>query len=129
MQNEILRIEHLSKQDHMQNILRSVSLQISSGQKAALLSNPLEKQSIINILFKEDNPDTGKIFINERLCNKNISKSLKDGGIYYIEANTSMIFEMTVAKNIILNIPDLISNIWVMDRILIRRVNELLQEY
>ena len=44
MQGEILRIEHLSKSNHSQNVLRSVSFQVLPGRKAALLSNPLEKQ-------------------------------------------------------------------------------------
>ncbi|UWP61134.1 ATP-binding cassette domain-containing protein [Ruminococcus gauvreauii] len=129
MQGEILRIEHLSKSNHSQNVLRSVSFQVLPGRKAALLSNPLEKQCMIDILFGGDNPDTGKIFVNEVLCGKNIPENLANGGIYYLASRMDLIPNMTVARNLFLSIPGLIHDVWIRDRVLIREVSRLLKEY
>lgn len=129
MQSEILRIEHLSKNNHAQNVLRSVSFQVLSGKKVALLSNPLEKQCLIDILFGGDNPDTGKIYVNDVLCGKSISENLENGGIFYIASRMDLIPNMTVARNMFLSLPKLIPGIWIRDRGLSGKISSLLNDY
>ncbi len=129
MCSEILRIEHLSRHNFSQDILRSVSFKILSGQKMALLSNPLEKQCMIDILFNGDYPDTGKIFVNGVLCEKNIPENFENGGIFYIASKTKLISNMTVARNLILSLPRLISGIWIMELSLYKKTSRLLKEY
>ena len=129
MSREILRIEHLSKCNRSHHVLQSVSFRILSKTRVALLSNPLEKQCLIELLFGNDKPDTGKIYVNEMLSIKNIPEDLQNGGIYYIASKMSLIPDMTVARNFILCLPDLISSLWIRDRALIKKTEELLCEY
>ncbi|WP_345891614.1 hypothetical protein [Ruminococcus sp. OA3] len=84
---------------------------------------------MIDILFRGDHPDTGKIFANDMLCGKSIPENLEKAGIYYIASRMDLIPNMTVARNMFLSLPRLIPNIWIKDRVLIKEVSRLLMEY
>lgn len=129
MKKEILRIEHLSKVDISQKILRSVSFYVLESSKTVLLSNPLEKETILNILFEGGKADTGKIFVDEKLCTYNIAEHMEQCGIFHISAKRTMIPTMTVSRNFLLCLPELIPNKWIRERILFKKTAEILEDY
>ncbi len=129
MNGEILRIEHLSKTEHSQQVLRSVSFRVMPGEKAALLSDPLEKQCMLDILFGDGEPDTGKIFVNESLCGADIAEDFENGGIFCIASGMNLIPDMTVAQNLFLSLPSLTAHAWIRKKVMMREAYGLLEAY
>ena len=129
MNGEILRIEHLSKTEHSQQVLRSVSFRVMPGEKAALLSDPLEKQCMLDILFGDGVPDTGKIFVNESLCGADIAEDFENGGIFCIASGMNQKPDMTVAQNLFLSLPSLTAHAWIRKKVMMREAYGLLEAY
>lgn len=104
MEEEILRLEHVSKRFGGVIALDDVSFSIQKGQTCCLVGeNGSGKSTIIKIISGVYTPDSGDIHINERHYKKLTPIESIREGIQVIYQDFSLFSNLTVAENIAIN--------------------------
>lgn len=99
MKREILRVEHLSKRDGEQTLLRSVTFSLYQGEQAALICNLQERRCLSALLSGRISPDAGCILLDDRKLTLSNPQEVRQAGLYCLDEHTQMIPNMTVGRN------------------------------
>lgn len=126
-QKPLLRLKNVSKCFPGVKALSGVSLDVRAGEVHALLGeNGAGKSTLMKILAGIYQPDEGEVILEEKLVHMSSPLEARDHGVLLIHQELSLVPDMTVAENVFLgNIPRF-ANMFVNNRHLNKRCEEIL---
>lgn len=101
MREEILRMEHVTKNYNGVTYLDNLNLQIYKGEVMGLIPiNRQGKAELVQLLCQNSPIDYGRIYINNELVNYYEHSSNSMNRVYVIDQNCKLIQDLTVSDNI-----------------------------
>jgi ABC-type sugar transport system, ATPase component len=101
MKNEILRMEHITKEYGGQQVLSNVNLNLFESEVLGIWGlNGAGKTTLMNILCGSCQNYLGTIYIQEQKTSVKSIDQANQNGIYYISDETELVNNLSIAENI-----------------------------
>ena len=103
MNTEILRLENIVKSKGGVNTLNRLNMHLYSGEIMGVLSrSSVEKESLINILLGEEQPDHGRLYLEEQLLEAAKFQSNVKTRAFLVGKKSKLCHYISVAENVFL---------------------------